>query len=160
MPYTEGKLSCPLCGGEVEVRVAHNVERGWFVKSLLVLLFCSVCLAQDPNIPVMRTYVGEPNEPVFFDFRVIDLDGDKVNVDVSGLGRWLNPPVVDPNGMMSSYTGDVKLGVGVFHLLIVADDRKAGDTRPLDATPDGPKSAKAYIRFDTRKKINRRPLIR
>jgi hypothetical protein len=139
---------------------------------LLLILICfegglSTIHAQiDPNVPVLRTYVGEPNVSISFDFRVIDLDGDVPNVAVSGYPvMWLNPAVVDPNGMKFSYTGDVKMVTeGDFYLLVTADDRKVGDTRPWGVPGDStdlPKQVKAYLKIEVRKKtINRAPVIR
>lgn len=129
-------------------------------KLLLILLLAQI----DPNVPVLRTYVGEPNVPIAFDFRVIDLDGDIPNVVVTGYPvMWLNPAVADPNGMKFSYTGDVKMvSEGDFYLLVTADDRAAGDTRPWGVVgdlTDLPKQVKAYLEFKVRKR-NRAPVIR
>ena len=117
------------------------------MKRVIIFLFlCSCAYAQpDPNIPVLRSYVGEPNEAIDFAFWVRDLDGDKVNVVVSGPVHWLDMPVADPNGLMVDYSGDIAFdAIGEYYLKIEADD--------------GMEAVFAYLKFIVRRK-NRAPEI-
>ncbi len=132
---------------------------------LFILLLSGIVYGQppDPNIPVVRNYVYDPNAgPYVFDFKVFEFDAQMVNVTVTGM-PWINlsSPVIDPNNMKYEYTGDVPLPTGIHYLLITADDRQAGDTRPLNDPNDldGPLSAEAYMKFEI-VKINQRPIIR
>ncbi len=113
------------------------------IVPILTLLISSVCFAQpDPNIPVLRSYAGEPNEVIRFGFWIRDLDGvSSVSVVVSGPGHYLAPAVVDPNGMMSTYRGDVKFDSGGDYFLKIEAD-------------DGKIAVFAYLKFIVRKRNN------
>lgn len=117
-----------------------------YILPILTLMITSACFAQpDPNIPVLRSYVGEPNTAIDFSFWVRDLDGDKVNVVVSGPVHWLDKPVADPNGLIVRYKGDIAFdAIGEYYLKIEADD--------------GMEAVWVYLKFDVRRK-NRAPEI-
>jgi hypothetical protein len=125
--------------------------------------------------PILKWYIGEPNKPLYFDFKVTEPDGNDVNVSITGTQHiFIRPPVAsmdpnDPNGVSVKhrYNCDLKTSrEGVLYLKIKTDDRQPGDNRPLDDPndDDGPKSDTRFILVRIRKeppppKPNRPPVI-
>lgn len=130
---------------------------------ILLVSLSTACFAgnppfvYDPNrvtAPIIKWYIGEPNMPIFFSFTVWEPDGQNVNVSITGIPQlWLNTPPAqstDPNDGSKTffYNGDLRVNdAQIVYLLVTADDRQPGDTRPFNDPndPSGPLKVEGMI---------------